>query len=345
MNGSWAGHAVQHLRHRVATTAEQVGDRFPLHADSAGTWTSTRRGSWTGGFWAGLLGLRAAATGAETDRARARAAWEALAQWRDADTACRGMIFWYGGLAARRENTGWEPLRAAALSLAADLDPDLGAVPWGTAFGHSRGGLRVDGVAGLVPLLAWAGEPEVARQHLRSHLHRCFAGGAVQPALFTSDGGRTWQPADDPAPGSSRAHAWLLLGCADGAHWLGAEFLEPAVALARAWSDRFGHGVPPADADLPGGPVDTSAAAIAAVSFLKLAGNTGRQDWWRDGAALLHRAVDAGLVRSGPARGALGSGCYDAKSGIAPANELIWGDFFCAVGLGLITGDLPVDDP
>lgn len=319
--------AVQQLRHRIAVTAEQVGQRFPLHADTGtGVWTTTRRGSWTGGFWAGLLGL-----GGEPELARS--AWKNLARWRDADTACRGLIFWYGRWAAPDQ----DQLREAASALARDFDAELGVVPWGTAFGSAGARLRVDSVAGLVPLLAWAGFTEVARAHLRTHLRWCFDGAAVQPS-FVAEG--TWLPADEPPRGTSRAHAWLLLGCVDGARWLGEEFRDAAVALARSWSARFGAGVPAADADLVDGPLDTSAAAIAAVAFLELAAVTGQRSWWRDGSDLLHRIVDSALVRSGPARGALGGGCYDARSGLAPAHELVWGDFFCAAGLGLLAGDL-----
>lgn len=344
MSTSWVGAAAQHLHHRVAIIDEQVGDRFPVHADHAGSWMSTRRGSWTGGFWGGLLAMRATATGLPGHYAQARGAWQNLAQWRDSDTACRGMIFWYGSLAVRGEPVGDRQLRAAARALVGDFDATLGVVPWGTAFGHARDCLRVDGVAGLVPLLAWAGMADVARRHLWNHLKWCFAGGTVQPALSTSDRGATWKPAADPAPGSSRAHAWLLLGCVDGVQWLGDEFVEPAVALARSWTDRFGEGVPLADADLSGGPVDTSAAVICAVAFLKLAVATGQQSRWRDGAALLQRATRTGLVGSGPARGALEKGCYDARSGTATSHELIWGDFFCMAGLQLLGGGLSVSD-
>lgn len=325
------------LGHRIAVTAEQVGQRFPLWADpETGVWTTSRRGSWTGGFWAGLLGL-----GGQPERARR--AWDDLARWRDADTACRGLIFWYGGLASPgwerldRKRLGWQRLRAAAASLARDFDPELRAVPWGTAFGSSGARLRVDAVAGLVPLLGWAGWTDVAREHLRTHLRWCFDGAAVQPS-FVADG--TWIPADEPPRGTARAHAWLLLGCVDGARWVDAQFREAAVALAQAWSTRFGPGVPLADADLPDGPLDTSAAAITAVALLKLSAVTGQRSWWRDGSDLLHRTADRALVRTGPARGALGGGCYDARSGLAPAHELIWGDFFCAAGLGLVAGNL-----
>ncbi|MYV67213.1 sugar ABC transporter permease, partial [Streptomyces sp. SID2131] len=95
--GAWAEEALGLLFQRVTETLGQVGARFPLHADPAdGHWTSTGRGSWTGGFWAGLLWLRARHTGSDTDRAQAATVTARLAPWADADTATRGLILWYG---------------------------------------------------------------------------------------------------------------------------------------------------------------------------------------------------------------------------------------------------------
>ncbi|MEU1623864.1 hypothetical protein ABZ746_00650 [Streptomyces sp. NPDC020096] len=36
--------------------------------------------------------------------------------------------------------------------------------------------------------------------------------------------------------------------------------------------------------------------------------------------------------------GALLGGCYDAAHGVAVRHELVWGDFFLALGLALVTG-------
>ncbi len=38
-------------------------------------------------------------------------------------------------------------------------------------------------------------------------------------------------------------------------------------------------------------------------------------------------------------------GCYDAGRGVATRHELIWGDFFLAVGLAELTGRLDIREP
>ncbi|MER6175666.1 hypothetical protein [Streptosporangium sp. NPDC001681] len=74
-----------------------MAGRWPLHADpGSGRWTTTARGSWTGGFWAGLLWLRAIMSGGPADRAAATGRTALLGPWIEADTATRGLIFWYG---------------------------------------------------------------------------------------------------------------------------------------------------------------------------------------------------------------------------------------------------------
>ncbi|WP_228471086.1 hypothetical protein [Streptomyces alkaliphilus] len=85
--------------------------------------------------------------------------------------------------------------------------------------------------------------------------------------------------------------------------------------------------VPPADHARPDGPVDTSVAAVTAFARLEL----GRQE--------RAAAIVAELTRSHlTADGRLLDGCYDAGSGTATAHELIWGTFFLASALAVLTG-------
>ncbi|MCZ1005633.1 hypothetical protein O1L68_01235 [Streptomyces lydicus] len=87
--------------------------------------------------------------------------------------------------------------------------------------------------------------------------------------------------------------------------------------------------------------MDTSAAAIEAVAALKLAtlaraagdGPEGDRLATR-GRLILRRLTEAHQSASG----ALLDGCYDAGRGLATHHELIWGDFFLAWGLAILTG-------
>ncbi|MFI6421869.1 sugar ABC transporter permease [Streptomyces sp. NPDC050842] len=348
--GDWAGDALRLLLQRVTVTAEQVGDRFPLYADPAdGRWTTTGRGSWTGGFWAGLLWLRARHTGLPAHRTAAAAATAALAPWAEADTATRGLILWYGtALADGDAAAGALRDRAARAALEA-RDPVLGLIPWGAALGGPRLRARADGAPGLVPLLACAG-PEgraAAAAHLHRHFDLCLPReGAGRPTpAWRWDEGTGWAAEPDPAPGWTRGEAWLLLSVADAFSLAPATGGLPAATellLARC-EFLAGPLVPPADAYRLDGPLDTSAAAITAVALLKLARVPGAP-WAAACAArarvVLHRLAHAHLTGPDGPRppGMLVDGCYDAPGGTAVRHELVWGDFFLALGLAALLG-------
>jgi unsaturated chondroitin disaccharide hydrolase len=289
---------------RVKSILDAVGDRFPLYADTSGTWQTTRRGSWAAGFWVGLLRLYGSPDVAQQ--------WtRKLSAWVDADTATQGLIFWYGSDA--------DLARQAAKAMAGRFDAEAGVVPWGTAFGDNGLRTRVDGVAGTVPLLAWAGEKEIAAAHLRTHL-----GLTSAPAWERRDG--DWHPLNKPPQGWTRGDAWLLLAAADGVRWLGTEFVAPARDLAQRWLSRHGTIAPPAvtAVTISDGPQDTSAAAIAAVALLKLG-------YTNEGGMILQTLVAQHMVD-----GRLLDGCYDLPNGVATGHELIWGTYFLALGLELL---------
>ncbi|MFI6908331.1 hypothetical protein ACIBKY_44215 [Nonomuraea sp. NPDC050394] len=310
---TWAERTLDAVLDRAAVTDAAVGTRWPLFADpETGVWTTTRRGSWTGGFWAGLLWLRAALSTDPAGRSAARTRTAALAPWIEADTATRGMIFWYGTAFA-----GPELRERAAEALLAAYDPVLGIVPWGAAFGGPRDLARVDSLPGLVPLLAGAGERGVRamRSHLGRHVDLVTRGERPVPAWRSMPGGE-WAPHPEPPAGWSRTVPWLTLALADAAH------ADPPLLSQ----------IP----ETPGPSSDTSADAIEAVGLLKLAaladGDTAGR--LRDRAARTLHDLVAGHVRDGR----LLNGCYDLHRGVATRHELVWGDFFLALGLAILTG-------
>ncbi|MGO4617456.1 hypothetical protein AB4305_24130 [Nocardia sp. 2YAB30] len=340
----WAHAALDAVLERASGTHAAVGARFPLYADStSGEWVTTSRGSWTGGFWAGLLWLRALRSGECTDRSAAAETTARLASWVDTDTSTRGLILWYGtALAAGpgSDNAAAALREAAARQCLADFDHDLGVLPWGSAFGGLRLVARVDGLPGIVPLLATdreAASPPAAQRHLNTHLTRWRAAEVGTPAWARSDG--AWVPCAQPRRGWSRGRAWLLLALADASWHLDPGYLLDAAALTEADQPL----VPPAE-DNADAPPDTSAAAIEAVSLFKLA---AVQQVPRHASALRTRAIK--IIRllamrylSGPGdpgpTGRLVGGCYDYDRGLATTHELIWGNFFFALAVAIQTG-------
>ncbi|WP_241777986.1 hypothetical protein [Streptomyces sp. CT34] len=141
--------------------------------------------------------------------------------------------------------------------------------------------------------------------------------------------------------------AWLLLGAADGLHFASERqgesgALRAAVQrLAALRLAREAPLIPPAFQGRPCGPVDTSAAAIEAVAALKLAApahSTGHSCALRE----LRQRAEEILCRLSTSylstAGGLLDGCYDAERGLATQHELIWGDFFLALGLATFMG-------
>ncbi|MFD7628707.1 sugar ABC transporter permease [Streptomyces sp. NPDC059851] len=351
-----AGRALAALMERVMVTESQVGVRFPLYADpDDGSWTTTGRGSWAGGFWAGLLWLRARYTGDEDDRAAAVECTARLAPWVEADTATRGLIFWYGTALATDDDAA-EAIRKAAVGACLSAhDRELGLVPWGAAFGGPRLLARVDAVPGMLSLLAEEGPDgaAAATAHLHRHLDLCL-GEDLPPGQWPAPawqftGQQRWQPLGDPLPGWSRGRAWLLLAVAEA-------LLHPRLALHRpdrlaAAAERLlAHGgfltgplVPPAEAEKPDGPLDTSTAAITAVALMKLARVPGprAEDCSYRAVAILSRLAEShlydGVADEAPV-GRLVDGCYDAGKGLAVRHELIWGTFFLTLALAALDG-------
>ncbi|MFE2294945.1 sugar ABC transporter permease [Streptomyces sp. NPDC059452] len=359
---AWPGRALAAVLGRVTVTEAEVGERFPLYADPGdGRWTTTGRGSWTGGFWAGLLWLRARATGSAADRSAAARCTARLAPWATADTATRGLILWYATALAFDTEEADALQEAAGRACLASYDPESGTVPWGAAFGGPRLLARADGVPGLVPLLARTGGegPAVAAAHLHRHLclflgeeheeheEHADSGGRPRPA-WRFDAATGWHPCPDPAPGWSRGEAWMLLAVADA-------LLCPEVAgrrperLTRAAEQLLtrtealtGPLVPPDHASSPQPVLDTSAAAVTAVALLKLAraGVPRAALCSLRAEAVLKRLAEDHLTGPGSGRpaGMLLDGCYDAAQGVAVRHELIWGDFFLALGLAALDG-------
>jgi hypothetical protein len=87
------------------------------------------------------------------------------------------------------------------------------------------------------------------------------------------------------------------------------------------------------DPAIPNAPRDTSAAAIAAASLLKLAA-LGDSRY----RAAAERIVNALAERHLTQHGGLRDGCYDQHQKLATANELIWGDYFLLEALLALDG-------
>ena len=261
----------------------------------------------------------------------------------------RGFLFWYGaGIAAVLDparHAQAELAVVAARSLAADVDPVAAVLPPGQEdadlYGWPRPGACIDGMPGTVPLLASAaartGEDRlrsIARAHARGLSAFCVRadGSVAQSATYDRQGqiaGQATIEGSSPDSTWARGQSWAMLGLTQAAHLAGGEFTTTAARVADWYLDHV-----PADSvcfwdfddpAIPDAPRDTSAAAIAAASLLKLAALGGSR--YRVTA---ERIVDALAERHLAPHGGFSDGCYDQHQNLATASELIWGDYFPA---------------
>ena len=364
--------ALDAMAARVRATAAAQPQGFPHYADTTtGDWTTTPDGFWTGGYWNGMLWLGGAAFEDAALLAEARRWTERLRPRIGSQSVFRGFLFYYGA-ALGHVLHGDEPARALALAaadrLAGDFDATLGLIPLGAEAeeAHTVGAseANIDGLA-AVPLLLFAAGAggggalrDLALRHtLRSAAHCIRDDGSVvqsvslDPATgeairtYTHKGysdGSTW----------TRAQAWAMQFLTHAAARIPGEprLMEAAMRVSDWWidnvpADRIAYWDfdAPIDHDTR---KDTSGTAIAATAMLKLAaavGDAGAAARYRNCAeetlaalAACHLTPVAPRDRRPP--GILTNACFDQRSGIALANELVWGSYYLLEGLAMLTG-------
>ncbi len=362
--------AITRMRSRIDYTAANVDAGFPHFADPATLeWTLSPAGDWTGGYWAAMLWLSAAAGAADPDAgsseryARLAEEWTGRLRPRiDSQTSARGLLFYYGaavGAILQGSAVARELAIAAARSLAATYNPQAEVLPLGTEFEevHSVGlGESEIDMVQIAALLSWAaketGNPklrEIAIRHAHRHIEFCLRadGSICQSASFDPFTGKmtrryTHKGVSDHSTWA-RAQAWGMLGWALAAHWTGDHALiDPAERVADWWlrqvpADRVAFW----DFDDPAIPQtnrDTSATAIAAAAMLKLAKlshSDAKGRVYREAAEATVRALVENYL--GP-EGGLWQGCYNKRIDLAIKHELIWGSYYLYESLHVLAG-------
>jgi unsaturated chondroitin disaccharide hydrolase len=345
---------------RVESTLGQVTreEIFPHAAPSAsGVWTGTREGTWTSGFWAGLLWQWAAQTGAAEDAAVATKWTLRLVPHLDRHTHDIGFIF------SNSAVLGWEfgrvpecrdlALRAAD-RLAGMVNPTVGVIPVGSEAEIAAGldDVTIDCMMNL-PLLWWAwkttGEErfkDIAVSHAdrTAGWHLKEDGRIIQSTHFDPGTGRVTQQETHQGSGTdgcwTRGQAWGIYGFAAAYQATGEKrYLEIADRTATYYFLRAGEDlVPfycfddPARSEVPR---DSSAAAIACAGLTILAEHATDpiRQRSRDRAEALLSAMLTGYLTplgEGDRRphGMLLHGCYNKNAGWHTDHELVWGDYY-----------------
>lgn len=350
--------AIEKMLLRVDATLAQRGEDFPHYADSTtGDWTRSPAGDWTGGFWCGMLWLAAAGTGDAAYRRHALDWAERLRPRLASKSVFKGFLFWYGaelGHVLCDDASARVLAVAGARSLAEMYNPTARLIPLGTeaeeASDVGTSEANIDALPGTLALLLGSvrelGDEvaEIALWHGRRHVELCVRddGSICQSATFDPTTGAlrrryTHKGVHDDSTWG-RAQAWGMLAFAQAMAAGATEFEPVALRVADWWlANAPADGAAFWDFDdsaIPDAPRDTSATAIAASALLKLSRLCPQKREVYAGAA--EKTIDALTSRhltpvgSGDRRprGILADGCFNQRTGLAVANELIFGDYF-----------------
>ncbi|KXU38486.1 hypothetical protein AXE65_13005 [Ventosimonas gracilis] len=294
-------HAIAAIFRRMDEMAAQCGEKFPLFRAAADTqWTLSKRGSWMGGFWAGLWWLKASVTDNVADRAHAVRWCMRLEASLDEPSVNRSFVFWYGaglGNQLHTDAAAGQLAQRATHTLLNRFDETLAVWPLDEGMGAGERGrcmLDLDSLAPLLALMHAHGGSigrDLAQQHLDSCLtHLADATGAWRSRKVL-DVTQT-----QATPIWPRGQAWAMLGLAEAACRYGTQrYVDAALRACEYWHRQLC--VP--EAGVWGKP-DPSAVAIACVAMFRLWQHMPEQQWLHQQSCLhIDVLLTAEVVQAG----------------------------------------------
>jgi len=276
--------AIAAIFRRMDEIAAQCGDRFPLFRAAADTqWTLSKRGSWMGGFWAGLWWLKSSVTGNAADRAQAVQWCSRLEALLDEPSVNRSFVFWYGaGLGGRLldDGTAGQLAQRATQTLLNRFDARLAIWPLGEGMGAGERGRSVLDVDALFPLIALmhAHGGSIGSDLARRHLDSCLIHLTDETGAWRSRKGLDVKHIADAQthPIWPRGQAWAMLGLAEAVRSHGAKrYADAALRACEYWHRQCRA---PDEPEAWGQP-DPSAVAIACVAMFRLWQRMPEQQW------------------------------------------------------------------
>ncbi|MEJ2633538.1 MAG: hypothetical protein P8011_16280 [Acidihalobacter sp.] len=296
--------AIEAIFERMDSIAAQCYDKFPLfRVASASDWTLSKRGSWMGGFWAGLWWLKAAVTGRGTDRDQAAQWCTKLEAMLDEPSVNRSFVFWYGpGLGGRLhgDDDAARLARRATQAMADSFDGSLAAWPLGEGMGGGDNGrhtLNVDSLAPILSLMHTHGGRKgciMAQWRLDACMtHLQGAAGAWRSHVVVL----VPHAAEETAGAWQRGQSWAMLGLAEAARLYGQKrYIDAAVRACAYWHRQWDGSAPGNGAS----PVDPCALAIVSVAPLRLWQHLPDRLWLREQSYLhLEELLTKEIVETG----------------------------------------------
>lgn len=356
----------QFIVNKTRRNAKLYGDKLP-HAAERGKYGFMEDGSWVGGFWTGLNWLCYEMTGEEEFEAAARRSEHRFVKrlYEDRETTDHdlGFLFCLSSVADYKLTGSNEARRIAvdAAGVLADRFNEKGKFiqAWnvwtpGDSFSEmNRGRMIIDCMYNL-PLLFWASEEtgddrykNIAIAHADTCAETIVRGDftTFHTYLFNPDtgeriGGRTHQGHADHSCWS-RGQSWAIGGYAYAYKYTkNSRYLELAKKLSQVFLAELEDDlVPMWDFEFKGQtsggePRDTSAAAIAAASFLEIASHLAEEEakLYRDVAERIVKNLyrDYSTKEEPEHEGLLKEATGHKPKGTAVHSSLIYGDYYFA---------------
>jgi unsaturated chondroitin disaccharide hydrolase len=368
--------AIERMMVRFDDTAAQVTEGFPDYAEPrTGRWTASPDGSWTGGFWNGMLWLALATTKEQKYLDWAERWTELLRPRVQSENIFRSFLFYYGaaiGDILVGNSLARELGLLGARGLATLYNDNARAIPLGreaeavSDVDVGPGDANVDGVQ-ATSLLVWAAREsgdenlyEIGIEHALRFIEFCVRedNSVIQSVRFDTETGEIIKNYTHKGYAENstwaRAQAWAMLGYSVNAIWEPdrEEFLDTALRTADWWIEHLPKDkVAFWDFDAPMSAErkrDTSATAIATAALLKLgalAPSEERRRRYREEAEATARVLVEDYLtptsHEDPRKpGILTRGCYNYRTGVATEHELIWGDYYLFESLQVLAGNL-----
>jgi unsaturated chondroitin disaccharide hydrolase len=336
------------------TTVPSHAD-YPIQTGSDGNWIYRDSGTWTSGFWPGILWLLYDFTGDTWWESKARS-WTAGIEAEKSNTKTHDLGFMlYCSFGQGFRLTGDPSYREILVEAAASLDSRYNPFVGGTrswSFGRWDDGANftiiADNMMNLELLYFGAaqdsGNPvwaDHALQHgltTREH-HVREDGGSFHCVIFSRITGEVLEKVTHQGYADSstwaRGQAWLIHGFATSYRESGdLRMLEAAQTTADTFIARLPEDTVPFwdfdDPQIPDAPRDSSAAAIAASGLIELAQLTDNvqqaEGYWTGAHKLLEALLDENYFNDST-QALIAHGTYNKPAGNFDSG-LVWGDYY-----------------
>lgn len=338
---------ISYVTLKIKRTADKIKNEFP-HLTENGQWRTTLNGSWTGGFWIGVLWLTYLAT-KNREFLELAHKWLPLLEQRKKERMFDLGFLFYPSFVLGYKITGEKSLKKVALEAAHTL-ADLSHKKSGFIYqevsvdGEKFGGTCIDAMMDLL-LLWWAhretgkGEfHDAAYKHSINSMEKLLQHDrpVIQTMDFDLKTGEVVRKLTlhgyNYNSRWTRGQAWSIYGFTLAYNATKNKmFLDTAKRLADYFIKNLPNDLIPYwdldDPDIPHAPRDSSAAAIACSGLMTLSKLSNTSRFERIAEKILN-SLSTTCIAERDRDGILAHGCFDFPKRIGVDESLIWGDYY-----------------